>query len=120
MKKKVFVVDDESLIASLIENAMTDDYEINHISTGSGCLDRLSREKPDLMFVDMHMPEMSGLDVVAKMRQSPKLMRIPVVMMSSNSSDFERNLVMSQDVQAYVTKPLNYKELHAAVSSTGI
>ena len=115
MKKKLFVVDDESLIASLIETAMEDEYEINHIATGKGCLDRLTREKPDLMFVDMHMPEMTGLEVVAKMRCSPALVGIPVVIMSANTSEFERNLVLAQDVQGYVSKPLNYNDLHKAV-----
>lgn len=117
MKKKVFVVDDESLIASLIESAMTDNYEINHISTGKGCLDRLTREQPDLMFVDMHMPDLNGLDVVAKMRRSPQLAGIPVVIMSSNVSEFERNLVLAQNVQGYVGKPLNYRDLHHVVSN---
>ena len=116
MKKKLFVVDDESLIASLIETAMADEYEINHIATGKGCLDRLTREKPDLMFVDMHMPEMTGLEVVAKMRCSPALVSIPVVIMSANTSEFERNLVLAQDVQGYVGKPLNYNELHKVVN----
>ena len=116
MKKKVFVVDDESLIASLIESAMTEDFEINHIATGKGCLDRLTREKPHMMFVDMHMPEMSGLEVVANMRRSPQLSHIPVVIMSANTSEFEKNLVLSQDVQGYVSKPLNYNDINKAMS----
>lgn len=116
MKKKVFVVDDEALIATLIESAMSEDYEINHIATGKGCLDRLTREQPDLMFLDMHMPEMSGLEVVASMRRSAQLNRIPVVIMSANTSDFEKNLVLSQDVQGYVGKPLNYNDLHQVVA----
>lgn len=116
MKKKVFVVDDEALIASLIESAMSEDYEINHIATGKGCLDRLTREQPDLMFVDMHMPEMNGLEVVANMRKSAALHQIPVVIMSANTSDFERNLVLAQDVQGYVGKPLNYNDLHKVVA----
>jgi len=115
MKKKVFVVDDESLIATLIETAMAEDYEINHIATGKGCLDRLTRERPDLMFVDMHMPEMDGLEVVAKMRRSPQLADIPVVIMSANTSEFERNLVLAQNIQGYVAKPLNYNDLHKVV-----
>lgn len=117
MKKKVFVVDDEALIATLIESAMSEDYEINHIATGKGCLDRLTREQPDLMFVDMHMPEMNGLEVVASMRRSAQLNQIPVVIMSANTSDFEKNLVLAQDVQGYVGKPLNYNDLHQAVAA---
>jgi len=115
MKKKVFVVDDEYLIANLIETAMTD-LDINHIGSGRGCLDRLTREQPDFMFVDMHMPEMTGLEVVAQMRRSPKLAKIPVIVMSANTSEFERNLVLNQDVQGYVSKPLNYTELTNAVA----
>lgn len=117
MKKKVFVVDDEALIASLIESAMSEDYEINHIATGKGCLDRLTREQPDLMFIDMHMPEMTGLEVVASMRRSNALTRIPVVIMSANKSDFEKNLVLAQNVQGYMGKPLNYSDLHQVVAT---
>jgi len=116
MKKKVFVVDDESLIASLIQSAIEADGDVSHIGTGKSCIDRLTKEQPDMLFVDMHIPEMGGLDMVSKIRRNPDLAKIPVVIMSSNHSEFEKNLVLSQGVEAYICKPLNYNDISGAMS----
>ena len=117
MKKKLFVVDDESLIASLIQSAMDAEFEISHIGSGKSCLDRLTKEQPDVMFFDMHIPEMGGLELVSAVRKNPLLAKIPVVIMSSNKSDFEKNLVLSQGVDGYIGKPLNYADLSEVVRS---
>ena len=110
-KKKVFVVDDESIIAGLIQDAVDTQADVSHIGSGRGCLDRLTKEKPDLLFVDMHIPEMGGLEMVSKMRKDPSLSKIPVVIMSSNHSEFEKNLVMNQGVHNYIPKPLKFQDI---------
>jgi len=83
-RRTVLVVDDEPAIRDLIVAVLEDEgYRAIGAGSGSRALELLPIERPDLVLMDIMMPEMDGRELLRRMRQRPDLDRIPVVMMSA-------------------------------------
>lgn len=84
----------------------------------------LSGKRPDLMIVDINMPEVSGLDLIEFLRRRPEWKDMPIVMLSSEAADTMIDKALARGADAYVTKPVTLEELeeamHAAFSKHAI
>jgi len=72
-------------------------------------------EKPDVILLDIMMPEVSGLDILRQMRQDPALANIPVVVVSAKSMPADIKNGMEAGASTYLTKPVGFLELKEAV-----
>ena len=82
--QKILVVDDEPAIRELIVAVLEDEgYEAIGTGSGSRALELLPRERPDLVLMDIMMPEMDGREALRRMRQRPEWAATPVVLMSA-------------------------------------
>jgi len=118
--KKVLVVDDEdavrSLCAACIQHGLGDDYEVFEAADGEEAMAAVEADRPDLILLDILMPEMDGFEVCRRLKGSPETRDIPIVFLTAlgEEKDVERGLALGGD--GYIVKPFNAVTLAAQVS----
>jgi DNA-binding response OmpR family regulator len=106
--KRVLVVDDEIVLAQVIGEFLEDEgYGVMLAHRSRGILQLLERERPDLVFLDVMMPDGDGRDIVKEMQSRPDLKDLPVVMMSAGVSLSMLNV----RVRGFLRKPFDIVEL---------
>lgn len=115
---KILVVDDEVHIGELIVfNLEKEGHRVRLALTGLEALDLLDKEKPDLMVLDLMLPEMDGLEICRRVRQKPDLADIPIIMLTAKSEEFDKVLGLELGADDYLTKPFSPRELVARVKA---
>jgi DNA-binding response OmpR family regulator len=113
---KVLVVDDEANILKLVEaNLAADGYKVLVASGGDEALRLAHTRHPDLVLLDLTMPGMSGWDVLMAIRTSPKLRKIPVIIMTAVVPDGEEYRIRGMKTDGYLVKPFTIDELSQKV-----
>ena len=117
-KKKILVVDDhEDNVEVLRARLESRGYEVEGAMNGQEALDAVSRWCPDLVLLDVMMPDMDGLEVVKRLKANPALPFIPVIMQTALDSTERMVAGLEAGADDYVTKPINFAELEARVRS---
>ncbi|SKB40573.1 Y_Y_Y domain-containing protein [Maribacter arcticus] len=112
-KPTILVVDDDTPIRSLLRQELTDTgYRVREAANGKAALDMVRLEKPDLIILDVMMPEINGFDVAAVLKNDPATMDIPIIILSI-VQDKERGFRIGVD--RYLTKPIDTEKLFHAV-----
>ncbi len=101
----VLLVEDDPLMSDLYKAILTNGgIEVTHVSSGKAALATLKKLRPDLVVLDMMMPEMSGVDVLKKMRSQPKLADIPVVVSSNFADGDHEKVALAAGATKYILK----------------
>jgi DNA-binding response OmpR family regulator len=114
--KKVLIVDDEPEFVEMIKMRLeANKYEFFTASNGAEAIAMATAKRPDLMLLDVTMPQMDGFDVLEQLRSTEATRRLPVVMLTARRES--KFLLRSQDLKAcdYLMKPCDQKELLAVV-----
>lgn len=111
MKKKILVVDDEPQIVELIQIMLGDEYDYIEANSGYEALEKASSEKPDLVLLDIMMPDMDGYQVCQRLRADPNTKDIVIAMVSAKKEDHDILQGIDVGAIAYVTKPFDGFEL---------
>lgn len=120
MKKKILVVDDNPDIINTIKfglEELSDHYEIDGASNGKECLSYLKEhETPDLILLDIMMPELNGWDTAAEIKKNNEWKNIPLVFLTAKTDSYSKTFggLISGD---YVTKPFDLENLHQRINS---
>ena len=110
---RILVVDDEELLVKGIRfNLENEGYEVITGSDGQQAIDLAKSEKPDLIVLDLMMPNVDGLQACQEIRQFSE---VPVIMLSAKSEDMDKLLGFEQGADDYLTKPFNILELKARI-----
>ena len=110
---KILVVDDEALLVKGIRfNLQNEGYEVITGSNGLEALQLVQQEHPDLVVLDVMMPEMDGLTACGKIREFSD---VPIIMLTAKTDDMDKLLGFDHGVDDYLTKPFNILELKARV-----
>ena len=105
----ILVVDDDTPIRSLLRQELGEaGYKVQEAANGKAALDMVRMSKPDLIILDVMMPEINGFDVAAVLKNDPATMDIPIIILSI-VQDKERGLKIGVD--RYLTKPINTEQL---------
>ena len=113
MSKTIMVVDDEKRLVSLVESYLIQEgYRVVTADNGKEALPVASREKPDLIILDIMMPEMDGY---AFMREHRKEFETPIILLTARVDDNERVIGLELGADDYITKPFRPRELVARV-----
>jgi DNA-binding response OmpR family regulator len=113
MSKTIMVVDDEKRLVSLVESYLAQEgYRVVTANDGKEALPIASREKPDLIILDIMMPEMDGY---AFMREHRKELDTPIILLTARVDDDERVIGLELGADDYITKPFRPRELVARV-----
>lgn len=105
-KTRVLVVDDALSVRRSMEQLLEDaGYEVTSANDGFLALDSLRDRPPAIVLTDLEMPNLNGLDLTKRIREVPQFMGLPVIMITSRSSDKHRDMAIQAGVDLYLTKP---------------
>ena len=116
---KIMIVDDNRvnrhLIASIMERGGYTD--VLHVENGQQVLDKIDDYDPDLILLDLIMPEMNGFDVCKKLREIPKYQFLPIMAMTNLNTQEDCHRAYDVGMSDYIRKPINAYELLSRVNS---
>ncbi|OWC30933.1 DNA-binding response regulator [Escherichia coli] len=113
--KKILIVDDEKPISDIIKfNLTKEGYDIVTAFDGREAVTIFEEEKPDLIILDLMLPELDGLEVAKEIR---KTSHVPIIMLSAKDSEFDKVIGLEIGADDYVTKPFSNRELLARVKA---
>lgn len=114
--KTVLIIEDEADAADLFAEMMrVSGFRVLKTSSSAPAISIMIEEKPDVVILDIMMPEVSGLDILRQMRRDPDLAHIPVVVVSAKSMPADIKNGMEAGASTYLTKPVGFLELKDAV-----
>jgi phosphate regulon transcriptional regulator PhoB len=112
----VLIVEDEPDIRNLIVHHLTrDGFRCRTAATGAEALTRVRAAVPDLVVLDLMLPEMSGLEVCRRLRGDPATAAVPIIMLTAKADEVDRIVGLELGADDYVAKPFSPKELVARV-----
>jgi DNA-binding response OmpR family regulator len=118
MAKRIAIVEDEAELASLIDyNLVRQGYQSQIFAGIRGTLKSLEQWKPDLILLDVMLPETDGFELCRLIRQSQVLGRIPVLFLTARSDEVDRVLGLEIGGDDYMTKPFSPRELVARIKA---
>ena len=114
--KTVLIIEDEEDAAELFAEMMrVSGFRVIKTASSTPALALMTAERPDVVILDIMMPEISGLDILRLMRRDPALAGIPVVVVSAKSMPADIKNGMEAGASTYLTKPVGFLELKEAV-----
>ena len=115
-QKTVLIIEDEADAAELFAEMMrVSGFRVLKTSSSAPAVSMMSAEKPDVVLLDIMMPDISGLEILRQMRADPELLNIPVVVVSAKSMPADIKNGMEAGASTYLTKPVGFLELKEAV-----
>ena len=118
MSQKILLVDDEEDILEFLSyNLIKDGFEILTANNGAKGLALAKKHKPDLVILDVMMPEMDGVDVCQRIRELPELDETLVLFLSARAEDYSELAGFSAGADDYITKPIKPKLLISRVKA---
>ena len=113
--KKILVVDDEKPILDIIKfNMAKEGYEVLTAFDGREALEVFAAENPDIIILDLMLPEIDGLEVARTIR---KTSNVPIIVLSAKDTEFDKVIGLEIGADDYVTKPFSNRELQARVKA---
>ncbi len=111
MEQKILIVDDEAHIRMLIEQTLEEleDEGVEFLTADNGetALNLIRTEKPNLVFLDVMMPKMNGMDVCAHVKNDPDLSGVFIILLTAKGQDFDRLKGQEVGADVYMTKPFD-------------
>ncbi|MEC0271503.1 response regulator YycF [Peribacillus frigoritolerans] len=115
MDKKILVVDDEKPIADILQfNLKKEDYEVFCAYDGNEALKMVEERQPDLILLDIMLPQRDGMEVCREVR---KKYETPIIMLTAKDSEIDKVLGLELGADDYVTKPFSTREIIARVKA---
>jgi CheY-like chemotaxis protein len=107
----IMIVDDVTDNRVMLEAMLEDDYQLVEAGSGKECLALVEQSVPDLILLDVKMPEMDGYEVCAQLRSNPQTRSLPVIFVSALDSSEERLAGFEAGGDEYITKPVDMTDL---------
>jgi two-component system response regulator VicR len=113
MANKIMVVDDEPDVVDLVKLVLeSDGFDVVTAYGGKEALDKIGQEMPDLVLLDIMMPQMDGWEVYSRIKANPMTKDIPVAMLTAKSQSIDKMIGLHVvKVDDYITKPFGRSEL---------
>ncbi|UJS16597.1 MAG: response regulator [Candidatus Jettenia sp.] len=117
-KEKILIVDDEQDLVKLIRYHLEKDgYKVLSASNGEDALFMARRERPELVVLDLMLPGIDGLEVCKKLKTTPELTTIAIVMLTAKGEESDITVGLKLGADDYITKPFSPKELIARIQA---
>jgi len=110
----LIVDDDQELCALLVEYLAPEGFAVELLGNGSAALERLSRSPPDLVVLDVMLPELSGFEVLRRIRATSA---VPVIMLTARGEEVDRVVGLEMGADDYLPKPFSPRELVARIKA---
>ncbi len=115
MKKIALIEDDSDLYALLKYNLEKEGFMLVGSQTGKGAIELCRRERPDLILLDIMLPDSDGLDICKGIRSQPELAHLPVIFLTARASETDRIVGLELGANDYIVKPFFIRELIARI-----
>ena len=117
-KETILVVEDEKNILELVKyNLEQEGYRVLAANRGDTGLDLALKQKPDLVILDLMLPEIDGIEICKTLKQNEKTLFTPIIMLTAKGQEADRVLGLELGADDYVTKPFSPRELMARVKA---
>ena len=114
---RVLVIEDEDNIAIALDYLLTrEGYAHSRIATGAGAADLIRETRPDLVLLDVMLPEVSGFEICEAVRRDPALACVKILIMTARGSAMERRKGLALGADGFIAKPFELGELRAEVA----
>lgn len=118
MAKRILIVEDELDLRSTLEfKFKSEGYSVDAVSKGKEAIEAIARKKPDLVLLDLMLPDMSGLDVCKTIRNNIDSFDTAIIMLTAKGEEVDRVLGFELGADDYVVKPFSVRELALRVST---
>ena len=115
MKKIVLIEDDGDLFSLLKYNLEKEGFSLNGQQTGKGAIELCRKVRPDLILLDIMLPDSDGLDICKGIRRDPDLAAVPIIFLTARASETDRIVGLEIGANDYVVKPFFVRELIARI-----
>lgn len=115
-RHRVLIVEDEDNIAIALDYLLTrEGYEHERVASGADAMPKIRSTRPDLVLLDVMLPEVSGYEICQDVRLDPSLKGVKILMMTARGSAMERKKGLALGADGFIAKPFELKELRAEV-----
>src|SRR3989338_6429544 len=115
-ERKIFIAEDNPQFCELYRIALeSEGYKVLFANTGREAIEKIPAERPDLIILDVMMPEMDGYEVCRNLRDLPEFALIPIIMLTAKTADEDKIKGYNVGADDYITKPFSLKVLRARV-----
>jgi DNA-binding response OmpR family regulator len=115
MRKILLIEDDSDLVALLRYNLQKEGFECVDAQTGRGALELCRQTRPDLVLLDIMLPDRDGLEICKEIRRDPDLANVPVIFLTARAAEADRIIGLELGANDYVVKPFFVRELIARI-----
>ncbi len=115
MKKIVLIEDDSDLFSLLRYNLEKEGFTMTGLQTGKGAIELCRKVRPDLILLDIMLPDSDGLDICKGIRRDPDLAAVPIIFLTARASETDRIVGLEIGANDYVVKPFFVRELIARI-----
>lgn len=116
---KILIADDELRLRKVVALYMRRcGHEVIEAENGAQAFEMAKEQNPDVLVLDVMMPQMTGLEATIKCRQDDQLKNTPVILLTANAGEKDYKLGQEAGANKYITKPFSPKELMEAISET--
>ena len=116
MGKRILTVDDDPLLCDILEELLASaGYECYIALTGKEALRYLENETPDLILLDINMPDINGFEIARHVRADPRTGQLPIIMLTVRLDALSRKKGMEAGADDYITKPVTASDLLARI-----
>lgn len=118
MKEKILIVDDEKDIVKMLDyNLKKEGFRTISCYNGEEALSLVAREHPDLIILDLMLPEVDGLEVCKALKKDSSTSAIPIIMLTAKTQEADKILGLELGADDYITKPFSPRELVARIKA---
>jgi two-component system cell cycle response regulator DivK len=112
MGAKILYIEDNPGNRMLVQRILlVEDYDVFEAEDGPTGIEIALREKPDLILMDMNLPDLDGYELTRRMRAIPELAHIPIIAMTANVMQGDREKTLAAGCSGYIPKPIDVDEL---------
>jgi len=119
-RRRILVVDDDPIIAEVVSSALRDQeekYEVNSVNNGIEALVEIGRNLPDLIILDVFMPQLNGFEVCRQLKGNPGRSHLRILSLSGSHDPDVREKILACGADAFLPKPLDLQELRRQIAS---
>ncbi len=118
MAQRILIVDDEKDILQMLEyNLKNEGFWVSCAQDGKEALQKIKEQGPDLVILDLMLPEIDGLEVCKILKKDPRTAHLPIIMLTAKSQEVDKIVGLELGADDYITKPFSLRELIARIKA---
>ncbi len=118
LKKRILVIDDDASVSRLVSDVLTDEgFSVATASCGEDGIKKVYRSKPNLIILDLRLPDMDGFQICQTLKKDKNVSAIPIIMLTVKSAKSSTVAGLEMGAEDYIVKPFNQEELVARVKT---